>query len=360
MSKIPYRAIPISLENDPTWLKLSLKRRALFLFLVRESVSIESYSYKGKILTFGQYVWSYNKLLERFNQTLISEDQYSKMGCHSAIKFFIKEGLVKAEKWGTSVHAETLITILHTDCYELLKNKQCTTLSEECTTSVQHSNYLSVQPNEDEKPVEDDTKAVKPKTEKTSSVQPGISLNNEECTTKQDLTESTLKTVFRKDNVRTVPLSSSKGDNEDIVKKFKIQDEQAEIFNWLNSEKIDSPITTLCYWAKTYSMKRLKEVHKAAVMAKPKYKGKDKSIGALMNHLLKNEIPVETNSKSENIAFMDGFMDREPLMNWKIEKKYVSCEIKGIRKEIFLDIHPQSFVDQLIMLENQFKESKNV
>jgi hypothetical protein len=53
-------------------------------------------------------------------------------------------------------------------------------------------------------------------------------------------------------------------------------------------------------------------------------------------------------------------MDREPLMNWKIEKKYVSCEIKGIRKEIFLDIHPQSFVDQLIMLENQFKESKNV
>jgi hypothetical protein len=159
-----------------------------------------------------------------------------------------------------------------------------------------------------------------------------------------------------------VPLSKNKYDNvrDDVfeaAKKYKLTQVQMEILAWLFSLRIDSSKQTLSFWAKSYSKKRLEEVYKAALQAKPKKDG-SKSIGALMNHFLKNDIPVETDFKSENIEFLESVKDRIPAMNWKIDKKFATCDIRGVPKEINLNIHPHSFVDQLIMLENQFNESR--
>lgn len=357
MSKISYRAIPISLEEDAIWLKLSLKRRALFIFIMCNAVDQESYFYKGKILTYGQYVWSFRKLAKRFNETVCPDDQFSNSGCQKAIEYFIEKGFIKTEKWGGGVQLETLITITQSDVYELIKTKRCTPNREQSTPSVHPESFDGVHlENILNQPLDSSTEGIS-ETENEASVHIENIVNMGAVYTQQETTDSTTK-ILLEDNVRTLPFSSSKRDDADVVKKFKVQDEQVDAFNWLNSEKIDSPVTTLCYWAKTYSMKRLKEVHKVAVQAKPTHKGRPKSIGAIMNHLLKNNIPVETDSHDTNAEFMHGFVDREHAMNWKVEKKYVTCEIKGIRKEVFLDLHPDAFVNQLIMLENQFKESR--
>ncbi len=356
MSNIPYRAIPISLENNSDWLSLSLKRRALFLFLVFESVSSATHEYRGRILTYGQYVWSYNKLCERFNETLTAEDQYSKMACHKAIETFCKLGFIKAEKYGTGVHAETLITILHPECYELLKNKQCTAFNDQCTTSVQPNDSTSVQQQCNKKQSQNTSTGNNKLITKTTSVQPEISLNNEQCTTIQNLTESTLTTMFRKDNVQTVPLFTKKDDvASDIAKKFKLSDDQNEIYEWLLSQKIDSAPTTLSFWAKTYSFKRIKEAHKAAVKAKQPKNGKKKSVGALMNHFLKNETPLESDAVNSNAEFAFSYVSEFPEMKWVIGNKFATCEIRGIKKEISLNYHPDRFVDEIIRLINNYK-----
>ncbi len=359
MSNIPYRAIPISLESNAEWLKLSLKRRELFIFMYRKAVSTESYLYKGKTLTFGQYVWSLNKLREKFNETLNPEDQYSRSGLQEALQHLYKIGFINKEKFGTTVHAETLVTVLYSDCYSLMKNNLRTAFDELRTTSVQPTESTSVQPHSIENTSHNTPTTAKEETEKTTSVQVEIPLNNELRTTNIDLTESTTKTVFRKDNVRTMPLLNENltQDSVNAPPKYKLTAEQNISYSWLHSQKIDTSVDTLSWWAKNYDLKRLKDVYKAAVMVKPK-KNKKNSIGALMNNFLRNEIPVEKDSKNENIAFMDGFMERIPEMNWKIEKKYITCEIKGIKKEVFLNLHSEAFVNQLIMLENQFKESR--
>jgi len=362
MSSIPYRAIPISLETHPEWLKLSLKRRELFLFLMRKAVSVESFQFKGEILTYGQYVWSLNRLREKFNETLNPEDQYSRSGLQEALQHLYKINFIDKAKFGTSVHAETIVTITYSDSCELIKNRLRTAFDDLRTTSVQPQESFTVQPGDSKNQPHNTSTMGNNENVKTSSVQPEISLNNGAPYTQQDLTRSNTKDSVLEDNVQTVPLSKNKYDNvrDDVLnaaKKYKLTQMQVEILAWLFSLGIDSSKQTLSFWAKSYSKKRLEEVYKAALQAKPKKDG-SKSIGALMNHFLKKDIPVDSDFKSENIAFMDGFKDRNPSLIWNIGTKFVTCKIKGIKKEVNLNIHPHSFVDQLIMLENLFKESR--
>lgn len=358
--KIPYRAVPVSLETDQKWLSLSLKRRALFLFLVFESVSSESYLYRGKVLTYGQYVWSFNKLLEKFNLTLNPEDQYSRTGLREAIDHLHKIGFLKKETSGVGAHSQTTITILHLDCYELLKNTHRPIFGDHRPNTAQSNDMNTAQYISNEITAENISTNEKQESSKTHTAHSEISLNNEHRPFIQNLTESNTKESVLEDNVQTMPFSKNKfdvvRDNVNALQRFKLSADQIEVFLWLQAQKIDTRENTLCFWAKNYSLKRLKEVHKAAVNAKPTTaNGKPKSIGALMTNFLKKGIAVETDFKNENAAFLDSMADRYPLMNWKIGKKFATCTINGIEKEISLNISPNAFVDQFITLENQFR-----
>jgi len=358
MSKIPYRAIPISLEEDPLWLALSLKRRALFLFLVSRCVAVELHSYQGINLTYGQYVWTYSKLTEDFNETVkVLEDQLSRSACERFVKDFVEKGFLKVEILGVVGRSKTLISITHPDTYKLIKQTD-ETLKQKSGTLVGRSTTSQVGRSEnDEKQPEDSTETTIDNEDNHMSGTQRNSFKQKVWDGQQDLTRSYTKDSVLEDNVQTLPFSKNGNDGVDASHRFKLKDEQLIIYQWLTSQKIDSAESTLCFWAKNYSFKRLKDVHKAAVKAKPKKDG-TKSVGALMNSFLKNDTPVDSDFSRENVEFMDGFKDRYPEMDWLIEKKYVTCIIRGIRKEIFLNINPQSFVDQLIMLEKQYKESK--
>jgi hypothetical protein len=344
MSSIPYRAIPISLESNKEWLKLSLKRRELFLFLMRKAVSIESYLYKGEILTYGQYVWSLNKLREKFNETLNPEDQYSRSGLQEALQHLYKINFINKGKFGTTVHAETVVTVTYSDSCELIKTKLRTAFDDLRTPAVQPQDSSAVQPKVSENIVDDISRDGIKEHKKSSSVQPEISLNKVPPYTQHDLTQSNTN-----DNVyiRHCPddafqINKLTQEGVQASHKYKLTAEQQLSLSWLESQKINTRLGTLCWWSKNYSLERLKCVYKAVCAIKKK-----RSIGALMTTFLRKDVPVGYDSIKENYEFFPGFRDQYPEFNWELKETLVICEYGNIKKEIPLKYNPNLFVDTL-------------
>jgi hypothetical protein len=113
-----------------------------------------------------------------------------------------------------------------------------------------------------------------------------------------------------------------------LVKRFKLTNEQIEIYAWLKGLNINTDDGTLIYWAKTYPSQRLKDIVNFAISRRNA--GQDiRNIGGWVKQFLKNGLPVVTGPSEHNKGYTEEYCK---LRNWnelKIYEKYVKDAVTG-------------------------------
>lgn len=123
--------------------------------------------------------------------------------------------------------------------------------------------------------------------------------------------------------------------------KAKYSSDQIDALEWLKSLGLDTSDSTLSWWARTYPLSRLDEVHREAVKRKPK------SLGAYMQKLLKKQAIVVSGRVELNAEFTECF---KALRNWnslEIHQKYASINRGSHTIEIDFNMEPEAFRDYL-------------
>lgn len=119
--------------------------------------------------------------------------------------------------------------------------------------------------------------------------------------------------------------------NEDanlLTKKFKLTNEQITIYIWLKEQKINTDDETFCYWAKTYSPTRLKDVVNFA-NARIASGRKILNVGGFIRNLLKNESPVVNDTCKFNREYALEFIKAKNWDDLKVYEKYVKDGVTG-------------------------------
>jgi len=151
MSKIPFRAFPISLEQDPNWINLSLKRRVLFQYIVWRCVYSQSHMFQEIELTFGQYVKSFGDLAKEFNETVNdSEDKIDKSFVKRAVDKYVEINLISYVVIGVSIRSKTIISITHSDTLEIIKMGCDTIKGTSDTIAIRKGNISAIRSEETE------------------------------------------------------------------------------------------------------------------------------------------------------------------------------------------------------------------
>jgi phage replication O-like protein O len=174
----------------------------------------------------------------------------------------------------------------------------------------------------------------------------------------QNINKTKSKDVYVKDNVSRTPKNSKPNDktllfnkkdkdNVSFPKKFKLTDDQVEIFNYLKTLSINSNDETLCWWAKNYTLARILEVYNAS-------EGKN-SIGAYMNRLLKVRANVAQVHAKMNREFAEDFKSRVRWHSLNIGKVYCTFPIGSDVQEISLNMEPLNFAEYLLQKHETFQ-----
>lgn len=111
-----------------------------------------------------------------------------------------------------------------------------------------------------------------------------------------------------------------------FAKKFKLTNEQATMYAWLKDQNINTDDGTLCYWVKTYSPKRIKEVIEFA-NARRKTGQEIINIGGWINKFLKSGNAVVNDTCLYNHRYATDFVRANNWKELRIYEKYVKDEI---------------------------------
>lgn len=123
--------------------------------------------------------------------------------------------------------------------------------------------------------------------------------------------------------------------------KAKFTEDQRNTLNWLETLGIDTSHDTLSWWARTYTLTRLQEVHREAT------RKKRRSIGAYMQKLLKTGVAVVSGRIEVNAEFCQLFKDLNAWHNLEIFQKYAKVNLGSHSEEIPFDMEPESFLRYL-------------
>lgn len=113
-----------------------------------------------------------------------------------------------------------------------------------------------------------------------------------------------------------------------FAKKFKLTDEQVIIYTWLKEQRINTDDSTLCYWARTYSSIRIKEVVQFA-NARIAAGQKILNIGGWIHSLLKSGNAVVNDTCKFNQEYAVEFSKAKNWNDLKIYEKYVKDNVTG-------------------------------
>lgn len=119
-----------------------------------------------------------------------------------------------------------------------------------------------------------------------------------------------------------------KEDTTSFVKRFKLTDEQVQIYTWLKEQKINTDDSTLCYWSKTYPPLRIKEVVMFA-QERMSLGQKIVNIGGWIHNLLKNGHAVVNEVCRFNQKYVLEFTKAKYWKELKIYEKYVKDLVTG-------------------------------
>lgn len=130
------------------------------------------------------------------------------------------------------------------------------------------------------------------------------------------------------------------------ARRYKLSAEQEGVLGWLKEQIPDTDEKTLCYWAKTYDLKRLNDVMHAA---------KDNNatnLGAYMHKLLKSEIVIHDANAKDCAEFAKDFKLANGWDDLEIGRKYVTFWIGKSKEELSLSGDPVEFAKTLM---NKYK-----
>jgi len=111
-----------------------------------------------------------------------------------------------------------------------------------------------------------------------------------------------------------------------FTKKFKLNEEQIQIYIWLKGQNINTKDETLCYWSKTYSSVRIKEV---VQFANVRFASGQKifNVGGWINNFLKNQNAVVNNTCQLNQNYAIEFAKIRKWKDLRIYEKYVKDNV---------------------------------
>ena len=130
--------------------------------------------------------------------------------------------------------------------------------------------------------------------------------------------------------------------NLDVSRRWRLNPEQREIFNWLKEKKIDAEDKKLAYWAKNYSFERIKNVYNESVHYNPT------SMRKYMSKLLDENKVVKNANIVANAELAKDFAKENGWHKLKINQKYVSFPLGKTTDEISMDMDPAEFIKRLM------------
>jgi hypothetical protein len=128
--------------------------------------------------------------------------------------------------------------------------------------------------------------------------------------------------------------------NENLVAKFKLSNQQVETYTWLKEQQMNTDDVTLCYWAKKYALKRIKEVVEFG-RARQKAGQEIRNFGGWVNSFLKAGKIVVNDNCQINREFAVKFMKVKKWSKVEIYEKYLKEEVTG--DDLPLTIEPEDF-----------------
>lgn len=158
-----------------------------------------------------------------------------------------------------------------------------------------------------------------------------------------------IKMYFKDLGLKTEALDKSNGENLDVAIRWKLSEDQKDIFMWLKSLSIDAEDKKLAFWAKKYSLKRLTEVYHEAKSYKPR------SMRMYMSKLLDNNKAVPNANAEMNREFADDFFKANEIKNVTTYKKYLKIPNGMDFIEINFDMNCNDFI---ITLMEKFESLK--
>jgi hypothetical protein len=112
---------------------------------------------------------------------------------------------------------------------------------------------------------------------------------------------------------------------EENIKKYKLSADQVKTYKWLKEQGINTDDGTLCYWTKTYTEKRLKEV---IIYAKARSQAENiKNIGGWIQKILKTSQAVVDENCKRNQKFLNEFQLIKQWSTLKVYEKYIKDPI---------------------------------
>jgi hypothetical protein len=112
---------------------------------------------------------------------------------------------------------------------------------------------------------------------------------------------------------------------EENIKKYKLSADQVKTYKWLKEQGINTDDGTLCYWTKTYTEKRLKEV---IIYAKARSQAENiKNIGGWIQKILKTNQAVVDENYKRNQEFLNEFQLIKQWSTLKVYEKYIKDPI---------------------------------
>lgn len=149
---------------------------------------------------------------------------------------------------------------------------------------------------------------------------------------------------------KTVPLSVDKGETMDALRRWKLNPQQLEAYEFLISAKINSSPETLAYWAKTYPLDRIMNVFNAAKA------NNCTSIGAYMQKLLKSQANVSNSHSVQNKAIAQDMKKDWPQL--QITQKYCKFPKGNSFDELDFNMQPIDFYTSIMKEYDYFKNHR--
>ncbi len=129
----------------------------------------------------------------------------------------------------------------------------------------------------------------------------------------------------------------------DIAKRWRLNDDQMDTFNWLKGKGIDAEDKKLAFWAKTHPLQRLIDVFNESV-----HNGA-RSLRKYMSNLLDGKKIVLNSRIQANAEFAIDFAKTNGWGALKVFKKYLTFYMGKSKQEISLDLDTQQFVNTLLV-----------
>lgn len=136
------------------------------------------------------------------------------------------------------------------------------------------------------------------------------------------------------------------------IMRFKLSKEQAEIYEWLKKQNINTNDETLCYWAKSYTFKRIQEVVNFAKSRQANGQNIQNIGGWIQKFLKTGQAVVDENCKI-NRAFLTQFLSTTKWNDLKVYEKYIKDTVTGDDLPLTLAIN-----DFKLSLEALYRKSQ--